>query len=596
MSHIKKIFKLLVQSERKQAYILLCLMVVGTVLEIASIGLILPALTIMNQQTTSSSAVWLLHVLNFLGHPTQNELIVIGVSALLAIYLVKTLFLVFLTWKQNVFIFGVRSALSQRLFTGYLSQPWSFYLQHNSAQLINILTNETNQFGVYALQPTLTLITEILVLIAICLLLVIAEPLAAIVMVLMLGAALLLIYLITKNYFARWGMARQFHEGQRIQHVQQGLGGVKEIKLLGREKEFIKSYTYHNLQSSRIVQLQNTLQQLPRLWLEFLAITVLSISILVSLEQGKSLTNVLATLALFVAAAFRLIPSVTRIIGAMQSLRYADSVVNLLCKEITMDMHVRPTQSKSLVFKQDIIFDKIHFKYPNTTTETLKQVSLAIPKGGCIGFIGESGSGKSTIIDILLGLLTPSSGKVLVDGIDIQQNLPSWQSQIGYVPQTIFLTDDTLRRNVAFGVAECDIDDVAVNRAIQMAQLEDFVKTLADGLNTHVGERGVRLSGGQRQRIGIARALYHDPQVLVLDEATSALDTTTEEEVMFSVNRLIGEKTLIIVAHRLSTLSHCDRLYYLENGKILDEGSYNNIALKANSKNDSEDLERKFDA
>lgn len=596
MHHIKKILKLLSPSERKQAYILLAFMVVGTILETASVGLILPALTMMTQEASSSISVWFLRILEFLGNPTQNKLIIIGVSALLGIYLIKTIFLVFLTWKQNVFIYGVRSALSQRLFTGYLSQPWSFYLQRNSAQLINILTNETNQFGAYALQPTLTLITEMLVLIAICLLLIIVEPVAAMIMVLVLGSALLSIYLITKSYFVRWGVARQFHESLRIQHVQQGLGGVKEIKLLGREKEFLESYSYHNLACSRIVQLQNTLQQLPRLWLEFLAIGVLSILIFVSLGQGKSPATVLATLALFAGAAFRLIPSVTRIIGAMQNLRYADSVVNLLCEEVAMDLHISKENNKSLVFEKKITFENVSFKYPNTSIDTLKDISLTITKGDCVGFVGESGSGKSTIIDILLGLLTPTHGKVMVDSVDTQDGLRSWQGQIGYVPQTIFLTDDTLRRNVAFGIAENHIDENAVNRAIKMAQLEGFVTTLPEGLNTHVGERGVRLSGGQRQRIGIARALYHDPQVLVLDEATSALDTSTEEDVMLAVNTLIGKKTLVIVAHRLSTLSRCDKLYLLENGKILDEGSYTDVALKAKPKNDEQDFEQKSNA
>lgn len=581
MHHISQIYKLLASEERKLAYLLLCYMLVGAILETASIGLIVPALSIMSQSAHSVNP-WQIKLVNLLGNPTQNKLIIIGVAALFGIYLVKTLFLVFLTWKQNAFIFGVRSALSKRIFETYLYQPWSFYLQHNSAYLVNVLTNETNQFGSYALQPILTLITEILVLTAIFLLLILTEPIAALSIVSVLGFVLLVIYTITKNYFSRWGKERQFHESLRIQQVQQGIGGVKEIKLLGREKDFLDSFSSHNLACSRIVQLQNTMQQLPRLLLEFLAITIFLILILVSLREGKSLAAIVATLALFAGAAFRLMPSVSRIISAMQSLRYADSVITLLTKETSVAtqpscvIHKKPESG----FKETISFNEVCFKYPDAPENALYKLSFAIPKGHCIGLIGESGSGKSTAIDTLLGLLTPTEGQVLVDGTDIQKNMRDWQSQIGYVPQMIFLSDDTLRRNIAFGIPENEIDELAVDRSIKMARLEDYVNTLADGLNTRVGERGVRLSGGQRQRIGIARALYHDPQVLVLDEATSALDTATETEVMHAINGLIGKKTVIIVAHRLSTLSCCDKLYWFDKGKIKDEGNYSEITLK----------------
>jgi ATP-binding cassette, subfamily B, bacterial PglK len=581
MYNFKKIINLLTTVERRQGLGLLALMIVGAILETGSIGLILPALAMITQATTSSP-LWVSRTIDALGKPSQSELILIVVCGLLGVYFIKTLFLVFLTWKQNVFIFGVRSALSQRIFVSYLNQPWAFYLEHNSAKLINILTNETNQFGTYALQPTLTLTTELIVLSAICTLLVIAEPTAALIMVVILGLALLSIYLITRNYFIKWGKKRQTHESLRIQYVQEGLGGVKEIKLLGREKEFIDNYSIHNLACSKVVQLQNTLQQMPRLWLEFLAIGVLSILIFVSLKQGKNPASVLATIGLFAGAAFRLIPSVTRIVGAMQNLRYADSVVNLLTAEArTITPHISSLKNKPFTFESNITFKNVSFKYPNTSHYTLDDISLTISQNSCVGFIGESGSGKSTIIDILLGLLNPSVGEVIVDGNNIQESMRSWQNQLGYVPQTIFLTDDTLRRNVAFGIAENLIDDTAVNHAIKMAQLESFVLNLPEGLNTQMGERGVRLSGGQRQRIGIARALYHDPQILVLDEATSALDTATEEDVMFAVNTLIGNKTVIIVAHRLTTLSRCDKIYSLENGRIRDEGNYIEISTKA---------------
>lgn len=563
-------------------------MLVGTLLETASVGLIVPALSVMSQDKLSDTTPWLLSVLAFLGNPIQDQLIVVGVVLLLGIYMVKTIFLVFLTWRQNVFVFSVRAALSQRLFSGYLHQPWSFHLQRNSAQLINTLTNETNQFGASALYPTLILLTEILVLIGICTLLIYVEPLGALMLVGVLALALWIFHRFTRNHLLRWGKERQFHEGLRVQHVQQGLGGAKEVKLSGREDEFLKLYSHHNISIARVMQLQTTLQQIPRLWLELLAVGSLAILVFVMVYQGKSAVSVFATLGLFAGAAFRLLPSASRIMGAIQNLRYSGAVVEQLHKEIhTLEQHQK-VDGKPLTFQSSIVLEQIRYQYPNTSTASLTDVSITIPHGACIGLIGGSGAGKSTLVDIVLGLLTPTSGKVKVDGLDIQTNLRGWQDQIGYVPQSIFLTDDTLRRNIAFGFPDNQIDDVAVQRAIQMAQLEEFVSGLPEGVRTVVGERGVRLSGGQRQRIGIARALYNDPQVLVLDEATSALDTKTEEGVMDAVNALVGKKTIVIIAHRLTTVSRCERLYRLEHGRIVEEDAYSKVTEGMSRQNESD--------
>jgi ABC-type multidrug transport system fused ATPase/permease subunit len=567
MPFIKKIFTLLSPFERKQAWRLLILMFVGAILETASVGLIVPAINLMSQEKPSSSP-WLSNVLVFFGNPNPDQLIVLGVTLLLGIYSVKTIFLVYLIWKQNVFIFGVRSALSQRLFSGYLHQPWSFHLQRNSAQLINTLTNETNQFGSSALYPTLILLTEILVLIGICTLLIYTEPLGAMMLVSVLGLALWVFHRLTRNHLVRWGKARQFHEGLRVQHVQQGLGGAKEVKLAGREVEFLERYNHQNINIARVMQLQSTLQQIPRLWLELLAVAGLALLVFIMMAQGKSPASVFATLGLFAGAAFRLLPSASRIMGAIQNLRYSGSVVDFLCKEIVILEQQHKENRKPLSFQDSIALEGICYQYPSASVASITGITLTISRGDCIGLIGGSGAGKSTLVDVILGLLSPTSGQVKVDGIDIQTSLRGWQDQIGYVPQSIFLTDDTLRRNVAFGLPDSQIDDSEVQRAIRMAQLEEFVNGLPDGMQTIVGERGVRLSGGQRQRIGIARALYSDPPVLVLDEATSALDMETEEGVMSALNALLGKKTIIIIAHRLSTVACCDRLYRLEHGLI----------------------------
>jgi len=440
--------------------------------------------------------------------------------------------------------------------------------------LIRNVINEVGVFTFNAILPGMLLLTESLVLLGLGSLLLVIEPLGALTVASVLGAAAWGFHLFTRGRIARWGEARLHHEGLRMQHLQQGLGGAKDVKLLGRETEFLDQYRVHNVESARAGQLQLTLTQLPRLWLELLAVSGLAILVISALAQNRALEAVLPALGLFAAAAFRLMPSVNRALGAVQSLRYGLPVIDILHTEFKLTTpEVAGTHSSVTPFRAVLELSQITFTYPGAAEPTLKDISLAIQRGESVGFIGTSGAGKSTLVDILLGLLTPDRGEVRMDGCDIQANLRNWQDQIGYVPQSIFLTDDTLRRNVAFGLPNEQIDDASVWRAIQAAQLEAFVTSQPDGLETLVGERGIRLSGGQRQRIGIARALYHDPAVLILDEATSSLDIATEQDVMQAVRALQGSKTVLIVAHRLSTVGHCDRLYRLEQGRVVAEGT-----------------------
>jgi ABC-type multidrug transport system fused ATPase/permease subunit len=309
------------------------------------------------------------------------------------------------------------------------------------------------------------------------------------------------------------------------------------------------------------------------LWLELLAVAGLATLVVTMVLRGRDMASVVPTLGLFAAAAFRLMPSINRTLGAVQSVRYGLPVVNILHAELQLAA-VAPAPRKkdgATGFQNEIRLADVSYTYPAAPWPSLSHVSFSIKQGECVGFIGSSGAGKSTLVDVILGLLTPSAGRVEVDGENIEHSLRTWQDQIGYVPQSIYLTDDTLRRNVAFGLPEADIDDSAVRYAVRAAQLEEFVGSLPSGLETIVGERGIRLSGGQRQRIGIARALYHNPGVLVLDEATSSLDTPTEQGVMEAVRALQRSKTIIIVAHRLATVQYCDRLYRLEHGRIVEE-------------------------
>jgi ATP-binding cassette, subfamily B, bacterial PglK len=566
-----KIWSMLAHRERRNAIVLLGLMLIGMMLETLGVSLVIPALALLTQGDISLRYPAFQQVSAALENPSQQTLVIGGMLVLVGVYLIKAMFLALLAWCQMRFAFGVQAQLSQRLFAVYLHQPYTFYLQRNSAQLIRNVINEVSMISGNAILPVIMLLTEGLVLIGLCGLLLAVEPQGALIVVSVLGAAAWVFHRLTHGSIEHWGKARQYHEGLRLQHLQQGLGGAKDVKMFGREADFLRQYRIHNDQSAHVAQMQSTLQQLPRLWLELLAVSGLAILVISMLIQNRPLEAVLPTLGLFAAAAFRLMPSVSRILGAVQALRFGMPMIDVLHTELNLKIpDAAGNQKTSAPFHSIIELSHVSYTYPAAASAALKDISLLIKRGESVGFIGASGAGKSTLVDIILGLLTPEKGVVLVDAKDIQQNLRNWQEQIGYVPQSIYLTDDTLRRNVAFGLPNEQIDDAAVKRAIQSAQLEDFVSNLPDGLMTMVGERGIRLSGGQRQRIGIARALYHDPAVLLLDEATSSLDTETEHGVMQAVKALKGNKTILIVAHRLSTVDHCDRLYRIEKGVLVD--------------------------
>ncbi|HUR92443.1 MAG TPA: ABC transporter ATP-binding protein [Gemmatimonadaceae bacterium] len=573
MNTYRRIREILAPAERKGAWVLLALMFVGMAVETIGIGVIVPVIALLTDGGIPERYPQLQPLIRFLGNPTQAQLVTRGVLALSGVYLVKALYLAFLGWQLNKYVADVRVQLSQRLFATYLRQPYTFHLQRNSAQLLRNVSGEVGIFGALLTQ-SLTLTAEIMVVLGVAALLLAVEPVGAIIVGLVLGTASVSFYYATRASITRWGVARQHHEGLRIQHLQQGLGGAKDVKLLGRERDFLTQHEVHHVQSARVGLLQAVLGSLPRLWLELLAVFGLSILVLTMVAQGRETASIVPTLGLFAVAAFRLMPSVNRVLSAVQYVRFTRPVINTLYDEIkSLAPEAARATSGPLEFRTEIHLDDVSFAYPGAAGRALNNVTLTIRRGESVGFIGPTGSGKSTLVDVVLGLLPPNGGRVIVDGQDIQENLRAWQDQIGYVSQSIYLTDDTIRRNVAFGLAHDEIDDAAVQRAVEAAQLDEFLATLPKGLETVVGERGIRLSGGQRQRIGIARALYHDPSVLVLDEATSALDIATEREVMKAFLTLRGDKTILIVAHRLSTVEHCDRLYKLVGGSVAEEGT-----------------------
>ncbi|NOQ81339.1 MAG: ATP-binding cassette domain-containing protein [Methylophaga sp.] len=573
LSSIKAVWSLLPDKKKPEAISLLLLMIVGMMLEMLGVGLVLPLIVILTDNELTEKYPFIASLLDKLGNPDQLALLMGVMLVLVAVYSVKNLYLALLAWKQSKFVFDTQTDLAVILFRRYLYHPYSFHLQRNSAELINNLQVELSLFVSYMLSPGMLLIAETMVVLGLVGLLLFFEPVGAITV---FGVFILvggLFQWLTKKRITAWGKQRQQHESQRMKHAQQGLGAVKDVKLYGKEEFFLAQYADHTEMSLKMNQRNSFMHNVTRLWLEILAISGLSLLFAGMMFQGKLISEILPVLGLFAAVSFRLMPSINRIIGAIHQLRFGSAVTDFMQKEFNATASPVIEQDKSsFIFDREILLHNIFFKYQLSDKYALKKVNITIKKGEMIGFVGESGSGKSTLIDIILGLLTPQQGHVQVDDLDILENMRAWQNLIGYVPQSIYLTDDTLRRNIAFGFDNEEIDESAIKRTIVVAQLENLVSELPDGLDTMLGERGVRLSGGQKQRIGIARALYNDPDILVLDEATSALDNEIESDVMEAVINLQGEKTILIIAHRLTTLEKCDFIYRLEQGEIVAEG------------------------
>lgn len=572
MAIVRKLWWILPRGRRRSVVLLALLMLIGMVLEILGVGMVIPALALMSQPDVAVRYTALAPWLARLGNPSRERLVIMGMIALVVVYTVKAVFVGFLASRQARFVFSLQANLSERLFAGYLRQPYAFHLQRNSAQLIRNTIAQVSEVS-KVVQMGLILLTEVLVLLGIAALLLAVEPLGALLVVSTVGVAGTVFVLMTRGRILRWGMSRHVHEGLRLQHMQQGLGGVKDVKLLGRESDFVAQYQRHNLGSAHVGQRQSTLEALPRLFLELLAVVGLAVLVIVMIVRGEDLGELVPTLGVFAAGAFRLMPSVNRVLTAIHAVRFYLPVIDTLHAELRL-LEVPPPKRSggALPFDRLLTLEDVTFRYEGANGPALRNVNIEIPRGFSVGFVGTTGAGKSTLVDVILGLLAPDSGAVKVDGLDVQMNPRAWQDQIGYVPQSIYLTDDTIRRNIAFGLPATEIDETAVWRAIRAAQLETFVNELPQGLDTIVGERGIRLSGGQRQRIGIARALYHDPVVLVLDEATSALDAATERGVMEAVTALQGEKTIIIVAHRTTTVGRCHKLFRLDNGRVIEQG------------------------
>lgn len=570
----KKLSYIFSKRDKYKIALLLCIMVAGSFLELLGVAVFQPFVNIIMMPDSIQENPYLARIYQMFGCSTTESFLTVVALGIIVIYVVKNVYL----WvEQNLimkFTYGMQQKLSTRLLTTYLSEPYTFHLNKNIAELQRSMQEDTGLFT-QVLMHTLQLVAEVVVCIVLGVYLFTVSNSITVVIVGLLILCVVLFTKITKRFTEQLGKEAQVYKGKLYQWVNQSLGGVKEVKVLNREEFFVSSYKKYYGLYIKGVRINRLLSITPKYMVEAVCMTGLLIAIIIKLNFGHGeLENFILQLATFAVAAFRLLPSVGRINEHVNNILYAVPSVDLIYGDLKGIEDYQESkgeeEGKEWSFEHGITAKHITYAYPNTDTNVLEDANCVIPKGKTVAFIGSSGAGKTTMADIILGLLAPQRGKILVDDIDVFKNLTMWHHQIGYIPQVIYLSDDTIRNNIAFGIHEDQIDEEAVRTALKKAQLAEFVDTLPDGLDTIVGDRGVRLSGGQRQRIGIARALYHDPEILVLDEATSALDNETETAVMEAIESLQGSKTMIIIAHRLTTIQNADIIYEVGDGKVTE--------------------------
>jgi ATP-binding cassette, subfamily B, bacterial PglK len=561
------------------ASLLLVMILVGSVLEMIGVGVILPLVTLFSDSNPLEVNSFLKRMHDWLKPETQTQFIVWVLASSALFYMVKNIYLFFIARLQACFTQRQQHELSCRLFQSYLSSPYEFHLKYNSSELLrNIKLIVTVISGV--LIPLIIAVTELMIVFFIFLLLVWVDSTSAMLVTLGLGVFLWGYHSLTKTKMTLFGEEHKYHEGKTYQQVYQSFSSIKEIKVLGLEKFFNEAFSNHVKKYTQAYSRATVFTQSGKFIFETVGVSVLLGVMALSLSSGENPNTALVEFSLFAVALVRLMPTVSRLSWAFTQIKFGIPSLNevfdqlKICEKRNKKKPSQKIIAGKLIYEDQIEFCKVSYRYEGAEKLSLDAVSFVIPKNSTVGLVGSSGAGKTTAVDLTLGLLKPLSGDIFVDGKDIHESLFSWQQQIGYVPQSIYLLDDTVRNNVAFGMEYLHISDEKVWMALRLAQLEFFVSELPNGLDTLVGEDGVRFSGGQRQRIGIARALYHEPQVVIMDEATAALDNETELAFMSSIEGLYGERTIILVAHRMTTVEKCDTIFFFSDGRLIASGSY----------------------
>ncbi|HIW49512.1 MAG TPA: ABC transporter ATP-binding protein/permease [Candidatus Blautia intestinavium] len=558
--------------EKRRLAVLLVIIIIGSFLELMGVTIFMPFIEIIMDENAIQNSQPLSLLYAFCGFGSREAFLASIAGCIIFIYIFKN---VFIALEKNAiykFSYNIQRRISTKLLSAYMSEPYTFHLNKNVAVLQRSMQEDTDLFAkgiIHAMEA----MAEVVVCIAIgCYLFMVSRSITVIVIGLLIICLAVFMY-ISKRYSSAIGRQSQAYKGNIYKWMNQAIGGIKEIKVLNREDYFIERYDAYFAKYVRGLRINRLIGVLPKYVIETVCMTGLILAVIFKLFWGQNdMETFIPQLAVFAVAAFRLLPSVGKINEHMSATLYSAPSLDLIyhdLKEVEELPPRRQNELESWKFQSTLKIKNVSYHYPDAEENVIEGASFQIEKGSSVAFVGASGAGKTTMVDIILGLLVPQMGKITADGMDIEKNISLWQKEIGYIPQTIYLSDDTIRNNIAFGIPEDRIDEEAVQNALHKAQLFDFVDSLPNGLDTVVGDRGVRLSGGQRQRIGIARALYHDPEILILDEATSALDNETETSVMEAIDSLKGLKTMIIIAHRLTTIRNVDVIYEVADGKAV---------------------------
>lgn len=575
---LRKMNVLLNKTQKIKMACIIVLMFVGALLEACSIGLVIPLIeTLLNPEKVTGEG-YLGDLYRFLGMQSISQFTVLMLLSIIAAFALKNIFLYFQNVVQLKFVYTNQFATSRRMMINFMQRPYEYYLNADTSVIQRSITSDVN--NMYGLiLACLQLTSEVIMFTILVIVLMTRDPMMILTVAALLLAVLWIVKCVLKPIMKRAGEENQDYYSGLYKWIDQSVMGIKEIKIANRESYFINEYAKCGAGYVNAVQKYNIYNATPRLLIETVCIAGLILYLILQILSGREMTEMITQIGVFAVAAMRLLPSANRINNYLTSISYFEPFFMGVSDNLQEEIHDENINYDAAVYQakrqveklpvhEKIELKNIVYRYPNSDALIFDHADMEIPVGSSVGVVGTSGAGKTTIIDIMLGLLKLQEGSILADGVEVREHYEGWLRNIGYIPQSIFMIDSSIRKNVAFGVPDEEIDDAKVWQALEEAQLDEFVRSLPGGLDTGIGERGIRISGGQKQRIGIARALFEDPEVLVLDEATSALDNETEAAIMDSINRLQGRKTLIIIAHRLQTIAKCDIVYRVEGGRV----------------------------
>lgn len=585
---IKKLLALLNKTQKVRVCLLVVIILIGGLLETLGVSVIVPIMAVILDEQAMASNELVLRICEWLHVENMKSFTIVLLGTMIVIFIVKNAYLLLMTYAQSRFINNNKARTQAQFLQHYLSKPYEFFLNADIPTIMRVLGKDIDNIYIILLNA-MNLLTELIVSGCICIFLLILDVRMTVILLVLLCGVSLFIIKVLKRKLNTTGRENQHLNSIIYKYQLQSLYGIKVVKIAQKEQYYSRKYQSSVDEQARKVTVYNVLNTLPRLLLETCCITGVVLYLIISLAGGSQASEMITTLSAFGVAAIRVLPGVSRINTYLTNMAYCEPSLDYLyenfdfkavCKEKTQKndtvkkISERFKKTEELSIKSEIRLENISFAYPNADKFIFDHANMVIPVGKSVGVKGPSGAGKTTVVDILLGLLKLQTGTILCDGKNIMEYYSQWLNQVGYIPQNIYMIDDTISANVAFGMDAGEVDETRIWEVLEEAQLKEFVESLPEGLNTVIGEQGIRISGGQRQRIGIARALYHDPELLVFDEATSALDNDTEAAIMEAIDRLRGRKTMVIIAHRLKTIEKCDIIYHVSDGKIMiEEGS-----------------------